>query len=88
MGDIIDDTEKKHSMVSIQDSSVPTKTPIKITRDGDLARIVVYEKEDLTCDEINKLLNVVSCTKIDLDKHYERKECVDKHIYTVYNILI
>jgi len=83
-----EDPEKKRPMVSIQGSSMPSPNPIKITRDGSFARIVVYEKEDLTCDEICQLLNIVKYTKVDLDKHYERKDCVDKHIYTVYNILI
>lgn len=83
-----DPLEKKRPMVSVQGSSMPSSNPIKITVDGSFARIVVYEKEDLTCNEICQLLNIVKYTKVDLDKHYERKDCIDKHIYTVYNVLI
>lgn len=83
-----DNPEKKRPMVSIQGSSIPSPSPIKITRDGSFARIVIYEKEDLSCEEICQLLNIGKYTKVDLDKHYERKDCQDKHIYTVYNVLI
>jgi len=86
------ETEKnKHpqSIVSVQDSSNPTaKKATKVTIDGVFAKIVVFEKEDLTNDEICRLLNVASFTKLDIDKHYERENGVDKHFYTVYNILI
>lgn len=83
-----EETEKKHSMVSVQDSSTPSKNPVKITRDGPYAKIVIYEKEDLTCEEIYQLLNVTRYTKIDVIKYFERKGCVDEHLYTVYNVLI
>jgi len=85
------ESEKKHpqSIVSVQDSSNPsTKKATKVTIDGVFAKIVVFEKEDLTNEEICKLLNVASFTKADIDKHYERENGVDKHFYTVYNILI
>lgn len=88
MNQLSEETEKKRSMVSIQGTSVPSKNPIRITQDGSFARIVIYEKEDLTCDEICQLLNIAKYTKAELDKHYERINCEDKHIYTVYNILI
>ena len=84
----MNDDKRHQPIVSVMDSSTPTPQPIIITRDGSLARIVVYEKENLTCEEINALLNVASCKKIDLDKHFERIGCEDKHIYTVYNVLI
>lgn len=88
MNQTSEEIEKKRSIVSIQDTSMPSESPIRITRDGSFARIVVYEKEDLTCDEICQLLNIAKYTKADLDKHYERIDCEDRHVYTVYNILI
>lgn len=83
-----EETEKKQPIVSIQDSSMPSKDPIRITRDGPYAKIVVYEKEDLSCEEIYQLLNVTRCAKIDVIKYYEREGCVDNHLYTIYNVLI
>jgi len=80
--------ERKVSIVSVQESSVPSPKTTKVTIDNSYARIVVYEKEDLSNEEIYNLLNVAKCTKIDVDKHYEREGEDDKHCYTVYNILI
>ncbi len=80
--------EKRHSMVSVQESSIPSSKATKVTIDNSYARIVVYEKEDLTNDEIRNLLNINRYIKIDIDKHYERIGDTDKHCYTVYNILI
>lgn len=75
-------------IVSVLDSSYPTYDPIRITNDGSIAKIVVYEKENLTDDEIFCLLNVSYYVKMDIDKHYERRDGKDHHVYTVYNILI
>ncbi len=80
--------DKKQSIVSVQESSKPTPKSIKVTIDDAYARIVVYEKEDLTNEEIHSILNINRSTKIDVDKHYERIAGVDEHKYTVYNILI
>lgn len=85
-----DETEKKHApIVSILDSSEPDKSKTtKVTIDGVYAKIVIFEKEDLTDLEISRLLNVASFKKADIDKHYEREDGADRHVYTVYNILI
>lgn len=76
------------SIVSVMGSSEPDKKKTKVTIDGVFGKIVIFEKEDLTDLEICRLLNIVSFTKADVDKHFERENGVDKHIYTVYNILI
>ena len=77
------------SMVVVSSSSTPdTSKKIKVTSDGVYAKIVVFEKENLTNSEIFKLLNVNSCMKIEVDKHYDRVDSKDVHRYTVYNILI
>ncbi|NDW19089.1 hypothetical protein D0T53_09205 [Dysgonomonas sp. 216] len=83
-------TEKRQQpIVSVQDSSTPDKKKeTKVTIDGVFGKIVIFEREDLTDVEICRLLNVASFTKLDIDKHYEREGGVDKHRYTVYNILI
>ena len=85
-----DGSEKRspHSIVSIQDSSSPEIKKTKVTIDGVLAKIVIFEKEDLTDLEICRLLNVASFTKAEVDKHFDRVNGEDKHRYTVYNILI
>ena len=84
--------EKKvmnRSMVSVESSTVVDSTKkTKVTNDGVYAKIVVFEKEDLSDAEIHQLLNVNSCMKIEVDKHYDRINSVDIHQYTVYNILI
>lgn len=70
-------------------SNTPATKTTKVTIDDSFARIVVYEKEDLTNEEIFNLLNIRTYVKIDVDKHYERdQKGVDKHSYTIYNILI
>jgi hypothetical protein len=84
-----DQLDKKHPIVSVLQSATPANKATKVTIDDSFARIVVYEKEDLTNEEIYALLNVRQCIKIDVDKHYVRsKEGEDKHSYTIYNILI
>ncbi len=77
------------SIVSVLSSTPSDGTKkIKVTSDGVYAKIVVFEKEDLSNSEIYKLLNVNSCIKIEVDKHYDRVNSKDVHRYTVYNILI
>lgn len=81
--------KKQHPVVSVLQSNSPANKATKVTVDDSMARIVVYEKESLTNDEIFKLLNVRNCIKIDVNKYYERSaEGVDHHQYTIYNILI
>lgn len=81
--------EKKPVTVSVLQSNAPTAKATKVTIDDSFARIVVYEKEDLTNEEILLLLNIRKYMKIDIDKHYERTaDGSDKHCYTVYNVLI
>lgn len=85
----MEEPEKKQPIISVLRSDTPEKKATKVTIDDSFARIVVYEKEDLTNDEIFLLLNIRKCIKIDIDKHYERtNEGVETHSYTIYNILI
>lgn len=92
MSEQLNDNEKKNisrSMVSVVSSTeADNSRKIKVTSDGVYAKIVVFEKENLTDSEIHKLLNVNSCMKIEVDKHYDRVNSKDVHRYTVYNILI
>lgn len=80
---------KKSPMIPVLQSSTPNSKTTKITIDDSFARIILYEKEDLSNEEIFDLLNIRTYIKMDIDKHYERtKDGVDQHSYTVYNILI
>jgi len=81
--------ERKSPIIPVLESNIPTPKTTKITVDDSFARIVVYEKEDLTNEEIFELLNIRNFVKADVDKHYERKkDGKDTHSYTIYNILI
>ncbi|NDW10561.1 hypothetical protein D0T56_12965 [Dysgonomonas sp. 520] len=85
------ENEKKRSqpIVSVLQSSAPsTANKMTVINDGVFAKIVLFEKEDLSDEEICKLLNIYRYTNIDITKHYTRKESKDVHHYTVYNILI
>lgn len=81
--------EKKQTIIPVLQSNTPNTKTTKVSVDDSFARIIVYEKEDLTNEEIFDLLNIRSYTKVDVDKHYIRdKSGVDIHSYTIYNILI
>ena len=81
--------EKKGAIIPVLRSDIPASKATKVTIDDSFARIVLYEKEDLSNDEIFRLLNIRTFTKVDVDKHYERSvDGIDKHCYTIYNILI
>jgi len=81
--------EKRSPIIPVLQSTIPNAKTTKVTVDDSFARIIVYEKEDLSNDEIFNLLNIRTYIKMDIDKHYVRsKDGVDQHSYTVYNILI
>jgi len=81
--------ERKSPIIPVLESTIPNAKTTKVTVDDSFARIIVYEKEDLSNDEIFDLLNIRTYVKMDIDKHYVRnKDGMDKHSYTVYNILI
>ena len=81
--------EKKSPIIPVLQSTIPNAKTTKVTIDDSFARIIVYEKEDLSNDEIFNLLNIRTYIKMDIDKHYVRsKDGIDQHSYTVYNILI
>lgn len=72
----------------IHSDSPKSENKITIINDGVLAKIVVFEKENLPDEEICKLLNIYRYTKMEVIKHFTRIDSVDRHHYTVYNILI
>ncbi|MBB4035530.1 hypothetical protein GGR21_001423 [Dysgonomonas hofstadii] len=81
--------ERKSPIIPVLESTIPNAKTTKVTVDDSFARIIVYEKEDLSNDEIFILLNIRTYTKMDIDKHYVRsKDGIDQHSYTIYNILI
>lgn len=85
------ETEKTQSgsdMTVSQPSSSKGQNKITVMNDGVLAKIVVFDKENLDDQEICRLLNIYKYTKMEVIKHFTRIESVDRHHYTVYNVLI
>lgn len=81
--------ERRSPIIPVLESTIPDAKTTRVTIDNSFARIVVYEKEDLTNEEIFELLNIRAFAKADVDKHYERDmDGNDTHSYTIYNLLI